>query len=220
VDPSERANDRVALDAATELRAAIHSLGIATVDREPVAEDLLRAAELVRSAAGELRGDPARRRWDGPATTERDGLRSYSARSLFQGALHPFAPSLRWEDDAVGPDGQSALAFVVQLSGLYEGPPGAVHGGYVAGLFDELLGAVQGLTPDGGGFTGRLQVRYRSPTPLNSELRFHGWVVADRGRRVHAIGQCVAAGILCADAEAMFVRPVSGSRASTNRSAS
>ena len=57
----------------------------------------------------------------------------------------------------------------VTFGSAYEGPPGHVHGGYVAAAFDELLGMTQSL---GGmpGMTGTLTVRYRRPTPLRTEL--------------------------------------------------
>ena len=60
---------------------------------------------------------------------------------------------------------------LVRFGSAYEGPPGHVHGGFVAAAFDEVLGYVQSL---GGrpGMTGTLTVRYRSPTPLYTELRF------------------------------------------------
>jgi hypothetical protein len=43
----------------------------------------------------------------------------------------------------------------VTFGSAYEGPPGCVHGGYVAAAFDEMLGFVQSL---GGnpGMTARL----------------------------------------------------------------
>ncbi len=33
----------------------------------------------------------------------------------------------------------------VTFTAAYEGPPGCVHGGYVAAAFDELLGVTQSL---------------------------------------------------------------------------
>ncbi|MET0727364.1 MAG: PaaI family thioesterase [Acidimicrobiales bacterium] len=86
----------------------------------------------------------------------------------------------------------------------YEGPPGCVHGGFVAAAFDEVLGATQSL---GGvpGMTGRLTVHYRSPTPLHTELRFEGRVVSVTGRKILTKGHLWAGEVLCADAEALFI---------------
>ena len=60
-------------------------------------------------------------------------------------ALPSILPDLDWKEHS-GPNGEEGFKFHVTLSDLYEGPPQAVHGGYIAGLFDELLGAVQSLS--------------------------------------------------------------------------
>jgi len=166
------------------------------------------AAAMVQAATSILDGDDAAPWWDGPAVPQDQlGLRAYRHRSLFGGALHPFSPPLRWIDvDDV--DTQPALAFTVTLSSLYGGPPRAVHGGYLAGLFDELLGAVQGKAQGGGGYTGRLTVRYRALTPVDEPQTFTGWITEDRGRRIMTTAECrTAAGVRSAEADGLFVRP-------------
>ena len=57
----------------------------------------------------------------------------------------------------------------------YEGPPGCVHGGYIAAAFDELLGCTQTMT-GAPGMTANLSIDYRTPTPLETELSFVGVV--------------------------------------------
>ncbi len=194
--------------AAARLRAAVHDLARASTSSQPDLAALGRAEELVRAAAAELDGEVLPRWWQKPPMSDADReLRSYDLRSVFQGELHPFSAALRWEDQA-GPDGQRGLAFEVTLSNLYEGPPRSLHGGYLAGLFDELLGAVQVRAQGVPGWTGRLAVRYRSMTPLDTELRFEGWVVEGNGRRLRTTGTCRADGKLCATADALFVEPV------------
>jgi acyl-coenzyme A thioesterase PaaI-like protein len=58
----------------------------------------------------------------------------------------------------------------VEFPLLYEGPPGIVHGGFLAVLFDCVL---QQLNCDLGvaGKTASLSVRYRRPTPVLTPLR-------------------------------------------------
>ena len=58
----------------------------------------------------------------------------------------------------------------VDFPDLYEGPPGIVHGGFLALLFDCVL---QQLNCDLGvaGKTMNINVRYRRPTPLRTKLR-------------------------------------------------
>lgn len=104
--------------------------------------------------------------------------------------------------------GHPTVTAVVCLEDAYQGPPGCVHGGYLAAMFDSLLGVLPyRLTGQRGAFTGRLTVRYRSLTPLNAELVLTGRLTAVRSRRVTAAGQCHADGLLTAEAEALFVRP-------------
>ena len=106
--------------------------------------------------------------------------------------------------------GQPTVMAVVCLDGNYQGPPGCVHGGYLAAMFDNLLGVLPyRMTGRKGAFTGRLTVRYRALTPLDTELKLTGWVTDARSRRVTAAGQCYAGDVLTAEAEALFVRPAS-----------
>ncbi len=51
----------------------------------------------------------------------------------------------------------------------YEGPPGHIHGGHVAAIFDQFLGMAQ-LVGKNPGMTGTLTMRYLRPTPLNTDL--------------------------------------------------
>ncbi len=87
----------------------------------------------------------------------------------------------------------------------YEGPPHGVHGGWVAALFDEVLGSVQGLANQPG-VTAILRVRYRHLTPVEEELRFEGWIETLRSQRLVARATCHAGDTLTADAEGVFVR--------------
>jgi acyl-coenzyme A thioesterase PaaI-like protein len=118
--------------------------------------------------------------------------------SPLMGRANPLAPPLRLQvhDDRVSGTATFASA--------YEGPPGCVHGGFVAAAFDELLGLVQML---GGqpGMTGRLSVDYRSPTPLNTELHLEGWIDRVEGRKTFCRGEIRVDDRLCAEAEGLFV---------------
>jgi acyl-coenzyme A thioesterase PaaI-like protein len=79
-----------------------------------------------------------------------------------------------------------------------------VHGGFVARAFDEVLGYVNALS-DKGGMTGTLTIKYRSPTPLHTELFFEGEIVNIDGRTIFPVGKLHAGERLCAEAEGLFV---------------
>jgi acyl-coenzyme A thioesterase PaaI-like protein len=114
------------------------------------------------------------------------------------GRANPLAPpvELMVEDDVV--HGRAVFGSA------YEGPPGCVHGGYIAAAFDEVLGSTQSLAGRPG-MTARLTVNYRSPKPLHEELRFAGRVVEVSGRKTFTHGTMHAGERLCAEAEGLFV---------------
>ncbi|MFN8018340.1 MAG: PaaI family thioesterase [Acidimicrobiales bacterium] len=87
-------------------------------------------------------------------------------------------------------EGGTIVAEVV-FGQAYEGPPGCVHGGYVAASFDEVLGATQSLS-GAPGMTGTLSIRYESPTPLQVPLRFEGRLVGTERRKIFTEGACYA----------------------------
>ena len=183
---------------ADELRGIIELAS--TVDHNEAA--VRRAAELVAEARGLLDG-PAATRWyelDDPDPASI--TRAYSRLSPFRGTENPLAPPLHLEqgDGATGPH----VVGTVRLGRAYEGPPHGVHGGIVAGLFDDVLGAAQRLSGTRG-VTGRLTVRYRSLTPLDTDLVFRGEVAEQSGRRVTCTATCHAGETRTAEAEALFV---------------
>jgi acyl-coenzyme A thioesterase PaaI-like protein len=114
------------------------------------------------------------------------------------GRSNPLAPpvEMRAEDGRVVGE--------VTFGTAYEGPPGCLHGGYVAAAFDEVLGYVQSLTGNPG-MTGTLTVVYRSPTPLHEPLRFDAWVERTEGRKIFTKCTLRAGARLCAEASGIFI---------------
>lgn len=119
-------------------------------------------------------------------------------RSPFIGLANPVSPPMHV---TFAPD---AIEATVTLGSLYEGPPGCVHGGFVAAMFDEVLGAAQ-VYSGRAGMTGRLTVHYRSPTPLGEELRLSAQLIRVEGRKILCTATLHAGERLCAEAEGLFV---------------
>lgn len=157
------------------------------------------ADELARVALAFDRFDPEKR-YEGfsEATLAGGDPRALFEHSPFIGLANPLAPPIA----LVEVDG--VVHGTVTFGSAYEGPPGCVHGGYIAGAFDEVLGAVQTLSGQPG-MTGTLSVKYRQPTPLHRELSFVGELVRLVGRKIFTQGRLLADGVLCAEAEAVFV---------------
>jgi acyl-coenzyme A thioesterase PaaI-like protein len=115
------------------------------------------------------------------------------------GRSNPLAPPIDVEADAEG----NVTARVV-FGSAYEGPPGCVHGGYVAAAFDEVLGYAETFS-GAPGMTGTLNVVYRTPTPLHTEVVFHAKITRVEGRKIFVHGTLHAGERLCAESDAIFV---------------
>jgi acyl-coenzyme A thioesterase PaaI-like protein len=118
--------------------------------------------------------------------------------SPFIGLANPMSPPMYFRYE------RHRVTGTVNFGAAYEGPPGCVHGGYVAAAFDELLGAAQSLSGTQG-MTARLVVNYRSPTPLRTELHMQGLLSRTDGRKIYCEGQLWAGDRLCAEAEGLFI---------------
>lgn len=115
------------------------------------------------------------------------------------GQSNPLAPPLdMWIED-------QAACGRVKFGWAYEGPPGCVHGGYVAAIFDQFLGFAQTMT-EMPGVTGTLEVRYIKPTPVNAELTLRGRVLSVEGRKIFTEGAMHAGDVLTASCKALFIR--------------
>ena len=194
------------LQAGIELAEALREIAASLTRVEVSDEDAREALGDARSLAARLRG-PRRERWYERAEQpplEPDEPSAFHILSPVSGLLNPVAPLLEIER-IEREDGRPALRGHTRLPSTYEGPPHGVHGGIVAALFDEILGAAQGLSPPPG-VTAKLEVRYRHLTPVDEALRLEAWVVEERDRRLHARATCHAGDTLTATATALFMR--------------
>ncbi len=197
----------IGADTAVALAEDLRHVNAALALHEIAPEQLAEAGGLARRLRELLEGPP-RVRWydhDPVSPSASAGARSsYGDMSPIRGLRNPLAPPLRVERGTRA-DGNPCIVGRVVLSRAYEGPPHGVHGGYVAALFDEILGSAIGLAPPPG-VTATLEVRYRHVTPVEQELRFEAWVAEDRGRRIVAQATCHAGLLHTASAKGLFVR--------------
>jgi hypothetical protein len=125
------------------------------------------------------------------------------------GATMPFSPIAGRYNPAAPPvsfrvEGERVIGEVC-YSSVYQGAPGLVHGAVISATYDELL-AMANLAQKTSGPTARLTVRYRQPTPIETELRYEAWVDQSKERYVLTRGRCYAGETLVSDAEGIFVR--------------
>lgn len=124
------------------------------------------------------------------------------------GERNPVSPPVHMWKEHLAPDSDAHGTFEIHgaatLGAPYNGPPGSVHGGVIAAVFDELLGSTA-VVNEVAGFTGTLTVVYRSPTPLDEPLTMRAWIDRVEGRKTFAAGELHHAGTLCAEAEGIFI---------------
>jgi len=115
------------------------------------------------------------------------------------GRSHPCSPDITWHAE---PD---QLRGTVIFGQAFEGPPGHVHGGWVAGVLDHLMGMTH-VHMGQPGMTSGLTVRYLKPTPLKQTIAISAVAEALDQRRteVKAVMRCGET--ITATASAIFVR--------------
>jgi len=147
-------------DAAARLRR-ITSLLLACEDDEPAVTALIDDLDRVEAALVERVAVTAQPRI---GETDEHG-RVYVDHARNVGAYNPCFPE--YDIDVDGEHATGTVAFPI----AYEGPPGIVHGGFLALFFDC---AVQHHNCDVGvaGKTTSLAIRYRRPAPLLRTLDF------------------------------------------------
>ena len=194
--------DTVAL--ADAARALIDAIRLADA---PI-DVLTRARVAVETATRELTphrhlGQVAQAALDGAAISERGELHGppseFFPYSPIVGPRNPIAPPvLMWPDDAFH------LHGLVTLGAAYSGPPGLVHGGVIALIFDELLGACAVIN-DCAGFTGTLTVKYLRGTPIRTSITMEAWIDRVEGRKTFVTGELRYGGSATASATGIFI---------------
>lgn len=191
-----------ALPQTRRLAAAVRrvsSLALALETPSPVVDRLTDALEGAGTELEALVPPDARPRVGDAAPT--DG-RVYLDHSRHVGRFNPAFP----EYDIVV-DGDRAHGTVA-FPELYEGPPGVVHGGFLALFFDCVIqhhNCDVGVT----GKTTGIELGYRAPTPLRSELSFELARSVD-GKWITSTGELRAGEQVCVTAT---MRAVAGDRA-------
>jgi acyl-coenzyme A thioesterase PaaI-like protein len=184
---------------ADHVRAIIAALVAAEVD----AADPATLDEIEATAAG------LRERIEALPDLRRHG--SLAQAGLPEGALVERSP-VGGRGNALAPplnysfDDDATRAWTV-FSAAYEGPPGGVHGGYIAAAFDEVLGVAQMVTGLAG-FTGTLTVRYRQLTPIGTRIDYEARPGERNGRKLTMCATASANGELVAEAEGLFIAQV------------
>ncbi len=101
-------------------------------------------------------------------------------------------------------DGRVETTFTPQTE--HQGWPGFVHGGILFTVLDETIGRV-GFTLGAYVMSGRIEIRYRQPAPIDQPLRVIGTLIRDRGRALELEGFAqLPDGTVVAEATGLYMR--------------
>jgi acyl-coenzyme A thioesterase PaaI-like protein len=194
--PPERIDAKRRLaDATRTLVERVALLDVADMN----APDVDALAAQVESASSAVAAAPHLGERGGPFNAG-DDQALIGMRSGIAGALNPLAPPM-----VMVRDGDVKRARVV-FGQAYEGPPGQVHGGFIAAVFDELLTSAQ-LASGTGGMTGTITIRMRRPVPIGAEVEMEAEVDRVDGRKIHASGVARIDGEVAVEGEIVCIAP-------------
>ena len=182
---------------ATEVRRIISAM----VGSPLTSGDIAAAARAVRQIAERLEAAAAPGRRARAQPDPAGHPQEFFPTSPVIGFANPVAPPV--EVEAVEGELRGTASFDYQ----YEGPPTCVHGGVLAMVFDEMLGAAN-IMAGVPAMTGTLTIRYRKPTPLRTPLRLEARFVERDGRKIRTQGAVYHGDVLTAEAEGVFIELV------------
>jgi len=195
-------DDHPVVDPRRRLATAMRPIITMTVAAELDDAALVEAADAMEAIAERLT-DRA-----GPRRTRNQPDLARAAQDFFPtspiiGLSNPVAPPVRVAVVA-GADGRPEILGQANFGFAYEGPPTCVHGGVIAELLDEVMGAAT-IVSEHPGMTGTLTIRYRKPTPLNTDLRVEARFVGQDGRKLRIWGGVFHGDVLTAEADGVFI---------------
>jgi acyl-coenzyme A thioesterase PaaI-like protein len=103
-------------------------------------------------------------------------------------------------------DGEDRCIARFQPRPEHQGYPGTLHGGIISALLDETMGRVL-AAQNVWAMTGRLEIKFGKPTPLDQELTVIGELTRNRSRAYEARGEIrLADGTVLAEGSGVYVR--------------
>ncbi len=191
---TEAADPEPGVRLAESLRRLVDTAVRTRVDDGTIGEVAARADELTDRLAADVRDGAWRPGSEDPLGTDANPFPF----NPVVGRSNPYAPPVTFDLEG------GELVGHANLGSAYEGPPGHVHGGILCLILDQTLGLAN-LAAGNPGMTVNLDVDYRRPTPLNTDLRIVSRYVSADGRKIRSRGEIHAGGALTVEAEGLFL---------------
>jgi acyl-coenzyme A thioesterase PaaI-like protein len=191
--------------AESRLAEAVRRLMDASVVTDAGDDELREVAARIDVISAQLEGPDGTRLAKGTRWPRREKMiQGDRDHNPVAGPANPLSPPMNvevvdTETDEVGAE--------VTMRPIHEGPPGGVHGGWVATLLDQLLG-IANIASGNPAMTGELTIRYRRMTPVGVPLTLRARTDSADGRRMTTSGEIrTADGEVTASAVGLFIRP-------------
>mmetsp|Transcript_2806 Transcript_2806/g.3726 ORF Transcript_2806/g.3726 Transcript_2806/m.3726 type:complete len:210 (-) Transcript_2806:359-988(-) len=111
-----------------------------------------------------------------------------------------FSTKYFWDEE------QRMVTGFCEWTDKVEGPPGAVHGGCLSAVMDELLGHTVFADVESPAVTANLSVNFRKFVPLGSIMKLEAQVEKREGRKIFVIGRITdGKGVVHVDASGLFL---------------
>lgn len=181
------ATDEQLLHTATELNALADVLETGTARVK--LDDMLTRPHLAEIYAGQYAPIPLA---DGEQI-------EFDPFSIGGGHLHPSSVGITFLRESA-----NSVTASCTIDPMFAGPPERAHGGVLALVIDELMGALNRMRGRQA-FTANLKIDYRAPTPLDEPLNFRTWIHKVDGRKVTLRATGEGPDGLCVEAEGLFI---------------
>jgi Thioesterase superfamily len=189
--PSEVPGALETSDARRTAAELLRMLGIAFLSHDVDDETMRRLAAGFRAATETLSIGPQRVRSFAEITREPEadevpdgGELGHFDGCFVTGEASPVGLAASTRRDGAG------LVATVRFTRTFEGMPGFAHGGILLAVFDDLIGLTIGRLLRISAPTVRVEVDFRRPVPLGSDVHFRTRLVSEDGR-VHAEAQAL-----------------------------
>jgi acyl-coenzyme A thioesterase PaaI-like protein len=204
--PSAVPGALVSTDARRELAGRLRGLSVAFLTHEVDDETLARLAADVRAATTSLETGPDRIRSFDEITLEpeADEVDDGAALGHFDGCFVTGEASPISLATHVRREGDGLFA-TVRFTRPFEGMPGFAHGGILCAVFDDLIGLTMGRMMRISAPTVRVEVDFRRPVPLDTEVEFRTRLTAGDGRKRIAAATATIGDTTYAEAQALLV---------------
>ena len=210
----ELCRDEPGLAERIDAAISIRQLGHALVGHEADPTLSRRIAAVARALSAELEKLPARSRAEMFTASPRflaalesgvleiglgDGDElDYFVDSVVSGSANPMGLALR-----IRREGDEVVARTT-VGPAFEGAPGRVHGGIVAAMIDETMGAILPMLGTLA-YTAQLRLDYLKPTPVNTPIEVRSRLRQRKGRRLTLEAEVFDRDEMTVRAEALFL---------------